>query len=58
MPIIEVVQDFLHLQFLIRDSVLRQETQVGHKNDAEGSGELSDLARKGLVSVLTEIDNT
>ena len=45
-------------QSLIRGSVLRQETQIGLKNDAEGSGELSDLTRKDLVSVLTEIDNT
>ena len=45
-------------QSLIRGSALRQETQVGHNNDAEGSGELSDLTRKGLVSVVTETDNT
>ena len=35
------------------EQCLRQETQVGHNNDPDSSGELSDLTRKGLVSVLT-----
>ena len=33
-------------------------TQVGHNNDPDGSGKLSQLTRKGLVSALTETGNT
>ena len=58
MPILSVVQDFLHPQSLIRGLALRQETQVGHNNDPDGSGKLSHLTRKGLVSALTETDKT
>ena len=53
----QVVQDFLHPQSLIQGLALRQETQVGHNNDPDGSGKLSQLTRRGLVSALTETDN-
>ena len=42
----------------VRGLALRQETQVGHNNDPDRSGKLSQLTRKGLVSALTETDNT
>ena len=58
MPIMQVVQDFLHPQSRIRGLTLRQETQVGHNNNPDGSGKLSQLTRRGLVSALTETDNT
>ena len=54
----KVVQDFLHPQSLIWGLAFRQEIQVGHNNDPDGSGKLSQLTRRGLVSALTETDNT
>ena len=54
----QVVQDFLHPQSLVQGLALRQETQVGHNNDPDASGKLSQLPRRGLVSALTEADNT
>ena len=35
-----------------RGLALKQETQVGHNNNPDGSGKLSQLTRRGLVSAL------